>query len=214
MNYVLFHPPRLHASSRIVYKKAKRTSDYLFIFCHGSADSSLHVEELFETYPLPHVDQVCFAYPGFDGDQRASLTIERNYVSWIEQCVEAWHWSWDRVIVCGYSIGSVPAIALASRHRVGHLGLIAPFLSILAVAQDKVGSAFWWPDYLPNHLRMSSITCPVTCLHGQQDKLIDYYHSYRLLFNASKSSQKRLLLYQERGHDSCASWYPEIVKLL
>lgn len=89
------------------------------------------------------------------------------------------------IIVFGRSIGSGPAVHLASQHQIGALVLMSAFTSIRDVVKDLAGR---WVKYLVkerfNNLRaMTKVTCPTFLIHGQKDKLVPFTHSEELHSN-------------------------------
>lgn len=64
----------------------------------------------------------------------------------------------DQIIVLGRSLGSGPAIFLASRRHIGALILISPFYSLQAVAKNLGGYfAFLLPDIFRNYIHISKV---------------------------------------------------------
>lgn len=86
------------------------------------------------------------------------------------------------LILIGRSIGSGPAVHLASKFRVFGLFLISPFLSIRSVVTDKLGSllSHLVKERFNNQEKMSSASCWITLIHGLKDDIVLPYHSERL----------------------------------
>lgn len=79
------------------------------------------------------------------------------------------------VYVIGRSIGTAPAIYLASKRKIAMLGLISPFTSIKSV----VGNMFGFLKVLicerfRNVEYIEKVECPVLFVHGYKDKMIPY----------------------------------------
>lgn len=104
------------------------------------------------------------------------------------------------IVICGRSIGSGPAVHLASNRTPGALILISPFKSI----QDTAGSilgifSFIVKNRFNNIEKMKSVTCPLLLIHGQLDNLIPFSHSLEL---AKKTSGPYdLLIPEEMDHN-------------
>ncbi|MGH7045702.1 MAG: alpha/beta hydrolase [Stellaceae bacterium] len=80
-----------------------------------------------------------------------------------------------RLVLWGESLGTGPAVYLASRHRVGAVVLEAPFTSITAAARYHYP---WLPvgimlrDRFDSLSRIGRIGAPLLVLHGEQDRLV------------------------------------------
>ncbi len=80
----------------------------------------------------------------------------------------------DALIVYGESIGSAPALKLASEGKVRAVVLEAPFTTFKELAKTHYG---WVPDFLlakyrfDNRARAGSVTVPVFLLQGTEDEI-------------------------------------------
>jgi hypothetical protein len=88
-----------------------------------------------------------------------------------------------QIILYGESVGSVPAIELATRESVKGLVLEAAFTSLKEVAKIHYGFA---PDFLlqnfqfPNEEKISKIKCSAFIIHGTADEIIPFSMGERL----------------------------------
>lgn len=99
------------------------------------------------------------------------------------------------IVVCGRSIGSGPAVHLASNRNPGALILISPFKSIQETAGTILGLfSFIVKNRFDNLSKMKKVTCPLLLIHGQLDNLIPFSHSLEL---AKKTSGPYDLLIPE-----------------
>jgi hypothetical protein len=88
----------------------------------------------------------------------------------------------NNIYIMGRSIGTVPAIYLASQRKAGCLISVSAFTSLRDVVGDWVGrimklivfDKYRSIDYI------SGVTCAVLFIHGQKDALVSYEHSIRL----------------------------------
>jgi hypothetical protein len=115
----------------------------------------------------------------------------------------------ERVIIWGHSLGSGPAVQLASQHAAAALVLFGAFTSIADAAADTY-------PYLPVRALVTvrfdsvaligTIRMPVVIAHSQGDRVIPYHHATALF--AAAHEPKRLLTllppYDDRlgGHDN------------
>src|ERR1051326_3632748 len=79
----------------------------------------------------------------------------------------------DRIVVYGRSVGTGPAVWLASRNPAAGLVLQSPFLSALRVLTRITLLPF---DYFPSYKRIGDVRCPVLVMHGTSDEVIGFYH--------------------------------------
>ena len=85
----------------------------------------------------------------------------------------------NKIIIVGRSIGSGPAVHLASMFNVGGLILLSPFLSLCEAVHDLYGSiaASLLKERFNNKERAKVVNSPVLIVHGTNDKLISERHS-------------------------------------
>lgn len=90
--------------------------------------------------------------------------------------------SMDRVIVLGRSLGSGPAIHIASKYSVARLITISAFTSIQDVAHEHYGifGKLLVKNRFCNLENIKKIKCPVLLIHGDMDELVPYEHAKNL----------------------------------
>jgi len=104
------------------------------------------------------------------------------------------------IVVCGRSIGSGPAVYLASQRKPGALILLSPFKSIRETANSILGMfKFIIAERFKNIDLIKDVTCPLLLIHGQKDNLIPFQHSIDLSKNTSGPYE--LLLPEEMDHN-------------
>lgn len=84
-----------------------------------------------------------------------------------------------RLSLVGHSLGSAAALEMAPRHRVERVVLLAPFTSMMAIAEHIVGWPFcqFVPDRFDNEARLRELhraqpRCAVTIIHGARDTVV------------------------------------------
>mmetsp|Transcript_43033 Transcript_43033/g.98949 ORF Transcript_43033/g.98949 Transcript_43033/m.98949 type:complete len:590 (+) Transcript_43033:108-1877(+) len=114
---------------------------------------------------------------------------------------EVLRWPLERIILFGRSIGTGPAISLATQlEALGGLVLVCPFISIKEVCKEVL-----WPvsyminERFPNLERVTQVRCPCLIVHGQKDSLIPLRHG-KLLYDACQS-RKRLVMPANMDHN-------------
>jgi len=82
--------------------------------------------------------------------------------------------AYEQIILFGRSIGSGPAIWLASRFPVGGLILVAAFASINQVIRSLVGALISkaFLERFPNIQLIGNVSCPTLFIHGEKDSLV------------------------------------------
>merc|ERR1719265_954624 len=90
--------------------------------------------------------------------------------------------AYEQIILFGRSIGSGPAVYLASRFPVGGLILVAAFASVKEAAKSLVGSvvAQVLVERFPNISLIGNVSCPTLFIHGERDSLVPPSHSVAL----------------------------------
>jgi fermentation-respiration switch protein FrsA (DUF1100 family) len=83
----------------------------------------------------------------------------------------------DRIIIFGRSVGTGPAVQLATRRPAAGLVLQSPFLSAFRVLTRVPILPF---DRFPNYRRIQHVHCPVLIMHGTSDSVIGIWHGRRL----------------------------------
>lgn len=100
-----------------------------------------------------------------------------------------------QIILMGYSLGSGPAVELATREAVGGLILLAPLVSayrVMTVVPLLPGDKF------VNLAKIGRIKCPVLIMHGTEDRTVPFWHGQKLF--AAAPEPKRHLWVEGAGH--------------
>ncbi|MGH8453767.1 MAG: alpha/beta hydrolase [Nevskiales bacterium] len=105
-----------------------------------------------------------------------------------------------RIILHGRSVGSGPAVDLATREAVGGLIVESGFVSVYRVLTRWPLLAF---DKFPNLKNIRKVRCPVLVIHGRQDEIIPFWHGQKLF--AAAPDPKRALWVDEAGHNDLAA---------
>jgi pimeloyl-ACP methyl ester carboxylesterase len=195
---VIHEPGGPGLAGLILQPDAAHNSGYWILHLHGNADSAFSSEQLRHCESLQRLgfSVLSFDYRGFGRsagvaseahmDQDAEAALDQL----IERGVAPAH-----IIIWGHSLGSGPAVVLASQHPVAALVLFGAFTSIPDAAQDTY-------PYLPvkwiASIRFASIDLmprvhvPVLIAHSATDTVIPLRHAQRLF--AVANQPKRLLI--------------------
>jgi hypothetical protein len=133
------------------------------------------------------------------GPSEASLSADAlRWYDYAEKELKA-----KEILVFGRSLGSGPAVHLASQRNVAGAILVTPFDSLTAVAKRY----YWYlpVDWMLRHrfdsdLLAPKLRTPLLCLIATRDEVIPAVHGERL-FEVWGGPKKKVLL-QEAGHNS------------
>jgi alpha-beta hydrolase superfamily lysophospholipase len=178
---------------------------YWVLHLHGNADSAFspwqvrHCEALRRFgFNVMDVDYHGFGLtPGQPSEAQMYADAEAAYQALLQRGVDP-----DHVILLGHSLGSGPAVLLATRHKAAALVLFGAFTSIPDAAASKY-------PYLPVRLavavqfnslaRMSDVHIPVIIAHSRGDTLIPYAHALKLF--AASNEPKHLITFETGSDD-------------
>ena len=169
-----------------LYIRCEGGSSKILLYFHGNAEDigeTCTFMELLSLYLGVHV--IVMEYPSYGiyaGVPNETRIIEdcTNVFDYLTQKVG---WRSDNIILAGRSIGSGPAIYLASCKKVAALLLISAYTSVKAAAKNIAGSflQILVKDRFNNKELISNVVCPSFMLHGQKDTIVPYSHSQQLL---------------------------------
>mmetsp|Transcript_11851 Transcript_11851/g.28319 ORF Transcript_11851/g.28319 Transcript_11851/m.28319 type:complete len:481 (+) Transcript_11851:221-1663(+) len=179
----------------------------LLIYCHANG------EDIGILYEAGHwlcdtlgVHVLIPEYPGYGCAPGSpnELSVNRNVETAYDFAVNAMHWDPARIILFGRSIGTGPAIKLASENEVGGLVLVSPYTSVKDMVRTHAGIVTSWltaelTNMFPNIDMMPAVACPSLIVHGAKDKVIPSEQALRL-HAASSVAAKRLIILEGIGH--------------
>jgi uncharacterized protein len=106
-----------------------------------------------------------------------------------------------RLVVWGFSLGTGPAVALASERPVGKLILEAPYTSTADVAASQfpfVPVRLLMKDQFHSDQRIGKVHAPLLIMHGERDPAIGIGFARQLF--ALANEPKRLVTFPQGGH--------------
>jgi alpha-beta hydrolase superfamily lysophospholipase len=170
---------------------------YWVLHLHGNAVSAFSAEQVRHVEALRalglHVLAIDYRGFGLSAGTASEASIDADAeAAWQELMRRGV--APDRVILWGHSLGSGPAVQLASSHAAAALVLFGAFTSIPDAAADTY-------PYLPvralvsvqfdSLARIGTVHAPVVIAHSLGDRLIPYHHALALY--AAANEPKRLL---------------------
>jgi fermentation-respiration switch protein FrsA (DUF1100 family) len=174
--------PCLFLSNRI-----SRLHKNFVIFFHGNA------ENIFLSRQMAHglldklnMNIIIVEFPGYSiykGEASAEKILENTTVVY-DYIKTTFNLEDKNIFVFGRSIGTSPAIYLASMRRPNALITISAFTSIKAVADNLVGFLkIFVKERLTSIDYIKNVTCPILFIHGQRDPLIPFKETILLKDN-------------------------------
>jgi alpha-beta hydrolase superfamily lysophospholipase len=111
----------------------------------------------------------------------------------------------DSLVVLGVSLGTGPAIHLASKQPVKKLFLIAPYagIDLLGEARYPIFPIHWLiKNPFPSRLYAPEVKAEVTLFHGDKDETIPFEHSMMLKDVFTHAKKVTLHEYPEADHNN------------
>ena len=160
------------------------SSKNFIIFFHGNAEDIFLSRTMAEALLLTtNMNIVIVEYPGYSiykGRPDAEKILENTTIVY-DFIKDKFKLEDKNIFVFGRSIGTSPAIYLASVRSPNALLVVSSFTSIRAVAGNLVGplkyllkNRFLSEEYIKN------VKCPIMFIHGKSDPLIPYKESEEL----------------------------------
>ena len=172
---------------------------YTIIYFHGNAEDLGGIESRLQMMrDRLHVSVLGWDYPGYGHssglvDERATLRGAHAVLAYATGVLGV---PAGRVVFFGRSLGSGPAVELASSGPCAGLVLESAFTSAFRVMTGVRLLPF---DKFVNLEKMSRVRCPVLVIHGTADQVIPFSHGLKLF--AAAPEPKRYLWVEGAGHN-------------
>lgn len=159
---------------------------------HGNADSAFSPWQVKHCEALRHagfnvldIDYRGFGLtPGRPSENGMYEDAEAGYQALLQRGVAP-----DHIIILGHSLGSGPAVQLATRRKAAALVLFGAFTSIPDAAAGRYPflPVRWAASIQFNSLaRIGQVHMPIVIAHSREDTLIPYRHALRLFDAANQ----------------------------
>ncbi len=190
---VIFHADEAHDTG------------YWILHLHGNADSAFSEEQLRHCQALRRVgfsvldvDYRGFGMtPGVASEAGMYQDSEAAYKAILLHGVPP-----IRIILLGHSLGSGPAVVLATHHPVAALVLFGAFTSIPDAAADRyplLPVRYVASVQFDSLARIREVHVPVIITHARADAIVPYSHALRLF--AAAAEPKRLITFDSPADD-------------
>lgn len=190
-----------------VFIKSKGAK-YTILWSHGNAeDLGLILDEMDYLAHSTGCNVLAYDYVGYstsriqEGRSPSEAGCIRSVNAAWEHLVTKEDVSPDTIIIIGRSIGSGPAVDLASRHTdsAGVL-LVSPITSgAWVLFGRRAASAFYYADIFRNYEKIGRITAPVAIVHGTADEVVPVECGHYLYSNSKKKA--KCLWIEGKGHN-------------
>jgi uncharacterized protein len=185
----------------IVWSVLPREGKKVVLFFHGNGDTlALRVPRLHAVI-ADGTGLVALSYRGYAGS--TGHPTERGLILDAVASYEyaAARYAPERLVVWGFSLGTGPAVALASERPIGKLILEAPYTSTADVAASDlpfIPVRLLMKDQFHSDERIESVHVPLLIMHGERDPGISIRFARRLFGLANEP--KRFVTFSEGGH--------------
>lgn len=180
----------------------KLPNDRVLLYCHGNAEDIMDAGSKFSALREMGYTIVSADYPGYglSGGKPSEDGCYRNVNRLYDWLVSEKGTSPENITVTGFSIGSGPAIELATKRKVGALVLEAPFLS---AARSVTRIRLFAYDPFQNCSMIGKLNVPLVVIHGTMDEIVPYSQG-RKIFELAPVAEKRFVAVAGGGHNDAA----------
>ena len=161
---------------------------FTVLFSHGNAEDVGYVAPLLEQIRGAGFSVFAYDYQGYgtsEGKPTEAHTYDDEEAAY-NYLTQTMRIQPNRIIAFGRSVGTGPAVDLASRRPVAGLILQSPFLSAFRVMTRIPVLPF---DRFNNLRKIRKVHCPVLVIHGTQDTVINVAHGKELFAAANEPKQ-------------------------
>ena len=165
----------------------KYHSKNIIIMFHGNAEDIFGARCMGETLVQKlHMNVLIVEYPGYSiffSEPSADEIIDNTTIVY-DFIKNKFNLNDKNIYIFGRSIGTSPAIYLASVRKPNALITISAFTSIKAVAENLVGLLkIFVKERMTSVDYIKKVTCPIIFIHGQKDPLIPFKETILLKDN-------------------------------
>lgn len=171
----------------------------LIIYLHGNAGSLASCGKVAKAYTDLNYDVFIYDYRGY-GKSEGIINSEKQLFADNQKVYDYLKiYKYPQIIILGYSIGSGMAAQLAATNKPDLLILQAPYFSLTDLVQHSFPAlpSFLLKYKFETHKILKDCSFPVVLFHGDQDEVI-YYQSSEKLLKVLKSSDRLITLKGQR----------------
>ena len=198
-----------------LFKKYPNSNNLLILFhCNGIDIFSLYgIDDYFNHFKM---NLLIPEYPGYSLYKTSPPSSKKcldNSLIIYDFCLKnIKNISEKKIFIFGRSLGTGPAIYLASQRNPAGIFLLSPYTTFAAVGKSFHNEEFY--NKLTQHLRaidyVDKVKCPICFCHGKKDKLIDYKEAIELFEKCENNNKREIFLIDGMGHNDVYDYLEEI----
>jgi fermentation-respiration switch protein FrsA (DUF1100 family) len=172
---------------------------YTILYSHGNAEDLGYLSGLLEQMREAGFSVIAYDYRGYGMSTAATPSakaVHLDIAGVYDYATQTLAIPPAQLILYGRSVGSGPAIDLATQQPVAGLIIEGGFVSAFRVVTQITLLPF---DKFPNLRNILKVQCPVLIIHGTEDEVISPWHGQKL-FEAAHEP-KYLLEVEGAGHN-------------
>jgi pimeloyl-ACP methyl ester carboxylesterase len=180
-------------------------ASHILLFGHGNRMDLGTADERLQLYRAHGWEVFAYEYPGYgtssgtptEASCCAALAAAYAYLTKLKNIPP------EKIVLYGLSLGSGPAVDLASREPVGGLILEGAFLSAFRVVTRW--KLLPW-DRFDNIAKIGRVRAPLLSIHARQDRTVPFFHGKKL--NAAHPGPKQHLWVADAHHNNILETNP------
>ena len=177
-------------------------AQYTILYSHGNAEDLGDLEEVFELFRAQGFSVISYDYSGYGtstGTPSEQMAYS-NILTVYEYLRNHQHLHPDQILVFGRSLGGGPSVELAAHYPVGGLILESVFTSAFRVITRI---PIFPIDKFNNFRKISSVSCPILIMHGQEDQVIPFWHG-EAMYN--RATSPKMSFWVPSAHHNDVMW--------
>jgi fermentation-respiration switch protein FrsA (DUF1100 family) len=177
-------------------------AQYTILYSHGNAEDLGELEEVFERFWAHGFSVIAYDYSGYGTSTGipSEQTAYANILTVYEYLRHQHHLHPAQILVFGRSVGGGPSVELAAHHPVGGLILESVFTSAFRV---MTRIPIFPIDKFDNLRKISSVSCPILVIHGQDDEVIPFWHGKAVY---TKATSPKMSFWVPSAHHDDVMW--------
>jgi alpha-beta hydrolase superfamily lysophospholipase len=195
-----FQTPDNKLLSGVLFKSD--SSKGLIFYLHGNAGSINSWGEVAPIYTNLNHDVFILDYRGY-GKSESSIKSQEEFFQDVQTAYDSLkkRYDEDKIVVLGFSIGSGPATKLASTNNPKLLILEAPYFSLTDMMRHRfrIFPSFLLKYKFRTDKFIKECKMPIVIFHGDQDEVIYYGSSLKLIQLLKKTDA--LITLKGQGHN-------------
>ena len=172
------------------------------LWSHGNAEDIGYLRERFLDFHARGYGVLAYDYPGYghsDGKPNEQGCYEAVTAAYTH-LTKTLQIPNEQIIIYGQSVGSGPAVWIASQKPCAGLILVSPFVSVFRAATKF---PIFFGDKFKNINLIGDIGMPLLIVHGEQDQVISQWHGRKL--HELHSGPKTFVGISDAGHNDLYS---------